>query len=134
MKISQKQASLLAEEVFKKLKKHGIGEISEVTLLKLRAFKKRQNELKEAARMADAAVDRHNDKFESIAGTIRGMYYSDSLPRIIQKIKEGNQPTLTEIENKIILQSMFANEMDMEQFVDSIVKVFAKKKHSPVTA
>lgn len=132
MKISQKQANLLAKEVAHKLKKNNVGEVPEFMVQKIREFKEKQNQLKSVVDRADQALDRHEAKFNDLVGNIRGLYASDSPARIIQKIKEGDLPNVSEIEDKIILKSMFANDTDMETFIAAIVKKFTKKKPSVV--
>lgn len=132
MKISQKQASLLAQEVVKKLKKASVGELPDELMAKIKTFKSKHSALQNIVEKAESAVEKHEQTFKNIVD-IRGLYATDSLARIIQKVKEGVMPTEKEIEDKIILKSMFATDTDMETFISGIVKEFTKKKAVPAS-
>lgn len=131
MKISQKQASLLAIEVFNELKKKSIGEVAPILLVKVKEYKKERNRLIEVKNVAEKAIDNHDAKLKTILGKsankIRGYWDEEN---IIEKLREANTPTLTEIEDKIILNAMFSTDEDLQTFVAGIVKKFTKRKQT----
>ena len=62
-----------------------------------------------------------------IAKNIKGYWDEDN---ILEKLKEANTPNLASIENKIILNAMFASDEDLTAFVNRIVKEFSRPKKS----
>lgn len=134
MKISQKQAHLLAKEVHSRLVKQSRTVVPEATIQKVRAYKEKRRELDSAVRAAQDELNKHDATLKTVVGAsnLNKIYTSDTIEQIIEKLKERAVPRVDEIEDKIILKAMFASEDDMETFVEKIVKDFTKKK--PVTA
>lgn len=128
MKISQKQASILAAEIHKKLTDNSTF-VSELKKQQVKQFLDKREKLVEAKERAQEAISAHDGHFKGIVGkyTHKASPYHD-YERIIQELENINTPNLDEIEDRIILKAMFANADDMEKFVESIVKEFAKKK------
>jgi hypothetical protein len=132
MKLSKQQAGLLASEVLKALKRNGVAHVSESTIAKLRQWKEKRDELIKAEKEADEATRKHDASLQAITGKNKNIRSYNSVSEIVDKMKEGNTPSLQEIEDKIVLRAMFTNEDDLQSFVQSIVKDFTKKK--PVAA
>jgi hypothetical protein len=130
MKISQKQAELLAKEIHDRLKRQRVGEVSELTKAKLAAFKDKRQELADVINKAKDELNKHDATFGKITGNVKGIYGGSTMQEIIDKLKSSNLPSVHEICDKIILKSMFASTDDMENFVETIVKDFTKKKPS----
>lgn len=128
MKISQKQAYLLAKEVFEKLKKTGQFKVSELMVAKLEAWQEKRNKLCDLQREASSNLHKHDATLKQITGNVSGLYSSDTINQMVEKIKNKSVPTISQIEDKIILKQMFATDMDMEEFIQSIVKEFTKRK------
>lgn len=131
MKISQKQASLLAGEVLRQLKKANTFEVSAHTVAKLEEWKDKADSLLLVCKKADEAYVRHESDLKKITGGHPGIYGNNTVSQIVEKLKQKETPSLSSIEDKIILESMFASEDDMEKFVATIVKKFTKRKTVP---
>lgn len=130
MKISQKQAGLLATEIIAQLKKQKVNKVSEFTKAKLQEFKEKRGELLAAKNAADEAINRHDLTLRTITGTLnRGGAYL-SIKELIGEMENASIPKHSEVEDKIILQAMFATPDDLEAFVQKIVKEYTKKKSS----
>ncbi len=131
MKISPKQANLLAKEIFNQLKTLNIWTASPMLVAKVQNFKIERDKLVELKDKAEKAIEQHDKKLKDIIGkkiigNIRCYYDADN---IIQKVEEANTPSIPQIEDKILLKSMFASEQDMETFVATIINDFTKKKN-----
>lgn len=130
MKISQKQANLLAKEVHQRLVKQSRSSVPEATIGKVRAYKEKRRELDAIVRAAQDELNKHDATLKSIVGihAANKIYTSDTIEQIIEKLKERAIPRVDEIEDKIVLKAMFANEDDMESFVNGVMKDFTKKR------
>lgn len=136
MKLSQKQAELLAKEIHERLLKAGVNEVSPLLKAKIEKFKDDRDRLIDAKSKAEKAIDEHDKKLAAIIGKdnmkrVRCYYDSDN---IIEKLEESNTPTISEITDKIILKAMFTSADEMESFVDELVKQFSKKKKVTASA
>ncbi len=132
MKISQKQASLLAGEVLRQLKKQNTFEVSEHTVARLEDWKEKADGLLLVCKKADDAYSKHESDLKKITNNHNSIYGNYSVNQMVEKLKQRDTPSLSAIQDKIILESMFASEDDMEKFVSTIVKKFTKRK--PATA
>jgi hypothetical protein len=134
MKISQKQASLLAKEVLNQLKKAKVGEVPDQVVTQLKKFKEKRAELLAACKVHDEALKSHEESFKKIVGNAHNdrIYVSDSVSTMVDKLKERDFPRLSQIEDEIILGAMFASEDDLQSFVNKIVKKFDKKTKSRI--
>ena len=135
MKISQKQANLLANEIFNQLKKMNVQNVSPLLVAKIEKFTDERNRLCDLQNEAGQAIEDHDKKLKTIVdkkdlSKIRCYWDAEN---IIEKLQEANTPTVSQIEDKIILKSMFASEQDMDAFVATIMKDFTKKKFAPVS-
>lgn len=128
MKISQKQASLLAGEVLRQLKKANTFEVPAHTVAKLEDWKDKADALLLSCKKADDAYSKHEAELKKITNNYPNIYGSNTVSQMVEKLRQREVPSLSSIEDKIILESMFASEDDMEKFVASIVKKFTKKK------
>lgn len=128
MKISQKQASLLAGEVLRQLKKANTFEVPAHTVAKLEDWKDKANALLLICKNADDAYKRHESELKKITNNHHNIYGNCTVNQMVERLQQKETPSLSSIEDKIILESMFASEDDMEKFVASIVKKFTKKK------
>lgn len=134
MKISQKQAGLLATEVLKTLKRENIGEVSPHIVGRLKVFMQKKAELRKIAEAADRAMEDHEREFKLITGNMRNVYSHSSEKQILDQLRESKIPSLSEIEDKIILRAMFTTEESLQDFVNAIAKEYTKKKKTPVQA
>ena len=131
MKISHKQANLLAHEIVRQLKAKRVDKITPELKQKLAKFCEERDAMYSEKDKIQNAIEKHEMSIKKIVGNIR-IYGSDTLSRMVQDIEAKNIPTVSTIEDEIILKSMFKNEDDMEKFVNSIVKKYEKKLQSKV--
>ena len=134
MKLSQKQSQLLAAEVLSAIKKQGLCSVPEATIQKIRKWKETRDRLLKVEKEHEDARRKHDTTLAAITGRVSGVYPNNSIADIVDKIKEANVPSLSEIEDKIVLKAMFTTEEDLQAFVQSIVKEFSKKKATAVKA
>lgn len=132
MKVSQKQATLLAKEIFRQLEAKKTGRLSDLTKAKLDEFVSQRETLEAKVNAAKKELEKHENTITKIIGNIRGVYGSDSLAYLIKKTEQANMPSIQAIEDEIILKSMFNNEEDMEKFVKSIVDHYSKKLQNKI--
>lgn len=132
MKISQKQASLLAKEIVNQLKQKKVQKCPEHLKKQLGSFLEKRKDLLNKKAEAQDEVNKHDGSLIKIVGKGTKVYPYDSLSAMIDKIEEKAIPSTSEIEDEIILKSMFKSEDDMETFVNSIVKKYEKKLQAKV--
>lgn len=132
MKISPKQASLLAIEIFKQLQAKKLFAVSPDLKLKVKAFVKKRELLRKENERIEKMIEEHDRTLYKLWGgnqQIRNHWDED---RILSEMEKGNVPTISEISDKILLKAMFASEDDMNSFVESIVKEYTKKVQQKV--
>ena len=127
MKVSQKQASLLADEIVRQLKAKKVHRCPEQVRDQLKEFLKKRDELMSLEKQAEENRRKFEGGLYKIVGKGTRIESYWGIEKIIEKLEEKNIPSSREIENEIILKSMFKNEDDMETFVNSIVKKYEKK-------
>jgi uncharacterized coiled-coil DUF342 family protein len=132
MKISQKQATLLAKEIISQLNAKKTFKVSNELRQQIKAFCEKRKELWAKVNEAKEEVNRHEMTLHKIVGRIDHLYTSDSLERIIEKVEAKNVPTVSQVEDEILLKAMFANEDDMQAFIDKIVSKYSKKIQAKV--
>lgn len=130
MKLSQKQAELLAGEIRQRLIDQNVNAIAPILRAKIEKFKEDRDALIELKNKAEAAIDAHDKKLATIIGKdnlgkIRKYWDADN---IIEELEKANIPSLDAIEGKIILKAMFVSADEMDKFVNDLVKEFSKKK------
>lgn len=130
MKLSQKQAQLLASEIRQRLIDSGVNSISPLLRAKIEKFKEERNALIEKKDQAEEAIDVHDKKLAALVGKdntgkIRRYWDADN---IIEELEKTNNPSLETIEGRIILKAMFTSAEEMDKFVNDLVKEFSKKK------
>jgi hypothetical protein len=126
MKISQRQAALLAKKVVAELKAKKSFKVSELIKAKIKNFVETRRELVKAKNDAAEAVNRHDATLQSIIGKVDKLYGYDNQQAIIEKLEKKNIPSEEEICDEIILKAMFTNEEDLDKFISSITKRFEK--------
>ena len=134
MKINQKQADLLAKEIIRQLKLKKVEKVSEQTRKALELFVDKRKQLYNKKADIQEEINKHELSIKKIAGNINGLYGSDSLSRMIERIEAKSIPDFNDVRDEIILKSMFASEDDMNTFVDSIVKKYEKQIKNKVLA
>ncbi len=132
MKISQKQANLLAKEILKQLKRENIGKVSELTIAKLKEFKEKRDVLVKAKNDAECALDKFDNSLKQIVGDNNQIRCYHAVNQMVEVLKRQNIPSLSEIEDKIILKGMFATDQDMDTFINGIIREFTRK-HKNIT-
>jgi hypothetical protein len=130
MKLSQKQAELLAAEIRQRIINSQSNSISPILRSKIEKFKGERDLLIEKKNKAEEAIDAHDKKLPLIVGKenmsrIRKYWDVDN---IIEELEKANVPTLETIEGRIILKAMFTNADEMDKFVNDLVKEFSKQK------
>ncbi len=132
MKVSQKQANLLAKEVVKQLKAIRPHRVPEKTKAEIREWKQKRDELKKQCDAAEAALEKHDNLIESICGAdVCGHW---NMSQIISKMEEKNIPKVSEVEDEIILSAMFKNDGDMQSFISGIIKKYQKTLQQKIVA
>lgn len=134
MKISQKQASLLAKEVLKQLQKLKVGEVPEALINQIKKYREKRIQLLAICKEHDENYRVHESAWKKLIGAANEdrIYASDNLDTIIEKLKKKESPRLSEIEDEIILGAMFSSDDDLQSFVNKIVKKFDKKTKSKI--
>lgn len=132
MKVSPKQANLLAKEVVKTLIAKKSFKVSDNIVDKLKEHFAKEKELNREKNEINERINKHDAQLYKITGkTSRNVYNLDGA---IKEMERQNLPTVQQVEDEIILRAMFANEDDMQKFLDSIVKKFEKKLQNKVLA
>lgn len=132
MKISQKQASLLAQEIVRQLKAKKVDKISPELKQRLIKFCEERDAMNEQKEKMQELIYKHENSIKKIIGNNVRVYGSDTLSRMIEQIEAKNIPSVSSIEDEIILKSMFKSDDDMETFVNSIVKKYEKRLQAKV--
>lgn len=132
MKISQKQAQLLAREIINQLKAKKIERVPSAIKNQINDFVEKRKELVKKKDAVQLEINNHDVILYKITGKIDRVYGGDSAAQIVQKLEEKFVPKQQDIEDEIILKSMFANEDDMQKFVDTIVAKHSKKLQSKI--
>lgn len=129
MKLSKKQAEVLATKIRSEILKTNSFIISESLRNAVVKFKAIEDEFDAKIEELQKAKAAHEKNLKKVLGSnwnnsIRGWQSADE---IIKAIERNNIPSLNEIEDKIILKAMFASEKDMQSFMDSVVKEYSAK-------
>lgn len=134
MKISQKQALLLAKEVVNQLKAMKVQKVPDTFRQKLKQWMDKRNQLMTAEKEAEEARRKYETTLKNLTG--RNVYCEAywSIDKIIEKIEEKNIPSVSEIEDEIILKSIFNDKNDMQSFISQIVKKYEKKVQNKIIA
>ena len=132
MKISQKQASLLASEILKQLEKKNVTRISDHQKARIIDFVEKREALQELVDEAKKKLDEHKNTLKKITGNPKSSSWYN-VKDIIAECEKTKTPTHAQIENKIILKSMFATDTDLETFIEMIAKEFTPKKQVTVS-
>jgi hypothetical protein len=134
MKISQKQAQLLATQVVEELKKKKTHRVPDQIKSKLREFMTVREDLLNAEKKAEQIRRSHDSKLKEIVGNqVRAEPYW-TFSKIVEAIEEKNIPKVSDVQDQIVLQAMFKSDVDMETFIASIVKKFEKKLNNRIPA
>lgn len=132
MKISQKQASILAKEIVNQLKSKKMDRVPANIKSQIEVFVVKRRELVMKNDAVQNEINKHDLDLRKITGNIEKIYTSDGTIEICKKLEEKYIPKQQEIEDEIILKAMFANEDDMQKFVEAIVSKHSKKLQSKI--
>lgn len=132
MKISQRQAQLLAKEIVNQLKAKKVQKVPEPVKEQLKQFLEKRRQLVNEKADVQEKINRHDGTLPKIIGGARGIHASSTFSQMIERMEEKNIPTTQQIEDEILLKSMFKSEEDMETFVNSIVKKYEKRLQNKV--
>lgn len=128
MKLSRLQAELLAERVLETL----APQLSHIVTLEeekgIRKFASERIKLQAKVTAAQKIVTEHDKELYKIVGNHANVYTSDPIDRILTKMKDRRSPTKHKIADEIQVSSMFADKMELQQFIDSIVIKFLPKE------
>lgn len=127
MRISQKQADLLAQEIAARIKKEsGPSYVLPSVRAAIKSFKKQREYLYLEKDKIQKLIDSHEQTFSSVVGekNVGRIRPYDTEQNIISKLEQATAPNLAVIADKIILRSMFATPETMEEFVSGLVKEF----------
>jgi len=130
MKLSQKQASILATEIRQRIIDSDSTTISDTLRSKIEKFKQERDVLIEKKDKAEEAIETHDKKLTAIVGkdNLKKIRKYWDVDNIIEELEKANIPTIEAIENRIILKAMFVSAEEMDKFVNDLVKEFTKKK------
>lgn len=130
MKLSQKQAELLAAEIRQRIIDSEPQSISPILRAKIEKFKEERDLLIEKKNKAEEAIDTHDKKLAGIVGkdNLKKIRKYWDVDNIIEELEKANIPTIESIEGRIILKAMFVSSEEMDKFVNDLVKEFTKKK------
>lgn len=126
MKLSSNEARLLAKEIYSRVQKKNSSKVPPELIKNIKAFKEKLEELKKEETAACVALEEHENTWDEL-GIPKGIYGSDSIARICQKIKDSQVPTIVEITDAITLKALFNKDEDMETFISNVTKQFQKK-------
>lgn len=134
MKLSQKQAELLAKEIRQRLLDQNANAVPPLLIAKIEKFKEERDALIDQKDKIESAIDAHDKKLGALVGKenakkIRCYWDADN---IIDELEKASIPTIEAIEGRIILKAMFASAEEMDKFVNDLVKEFSRKKKSTV--
>jgi hypothetical protein len=132
MKISQKQAFLLAKEIVRQLKEKKAQKCPDHIRKGVEQFVSKRDELTDKKQKAQDEITKHDRTLYTIVGRSTNISAYDNVKSMIEKIEEKSIPSVSSIEDEIVLKSMFQNEEDMETFVSTIVKKYEKKLQSRI--
>lgn len=127
MKLSVKQANLLATKVREKLQEDSKFIVTPAKRKEIQKWIAEQQKLMKIHNTAEKAKRDHYNTFGKITG-LDSYYKPYEEKLIVAKIAEKAIPSLQMIENEIILSSMFTEDQDLEAFINGIVKKFTTKK------
>lgn len=128
MKLSQKQAELLAAEVVKQLKEKRTFVIDPKQKQDLKQWVEKREALDKKVMDAQEVARQHDKLLYNICGKNNSVCNYDPLDKMISKIEQKNIPSISQITDEIILQGMFADEKDMNSFLQKIISKWDKKK------
>lgn len=134
MKLSSKQANILAQEIVNQLKQKKVQRVPDTIKIQLKRFIEKRDALRSKVIEAEAAVEQHDKILKTITGNATDIQPYNPISRMIEKLEEKQIPKVYEIENEIILKSLFNTEEDMEKFVKAIVDKHSKKLQNKVLA
>ena len=137
MKISQKQASLLAREIVKLLQAKKVQRLPEITRAKIQDWADKRDEFKKKEKEMQEIMQAHENKLWAIIGIKRletSIRTYNTVSQIIEGVEKKQIPSQQEIEDEIILKSMFDDAEDMEKFVQSIVCKYEKKLQQKISS
>lgn len=130
MKLSQRQAELLAAEIRQRIIDSEVTTISPLLRARIEKFKEERDVLIEKKNKAEEAIDAHDKKLTGIVGkdNLKKIRKYWDVDNIIEELEKANIPTIEAIEGRIILKAMFVSAEEMDKFVNDLVKEFSKKK------
>jgi len=127
MKLSSKQANILATEIVNQLKAKKVQRVPETVKVQLKRFIEKRDSLRSKVIEAEAQVEKHDQTLKAITGNATDIQPYNTISKMIEKMEEKQIPKVYEVENEIILKSLFNTEEDMEKFVKNIVDKYSKK-------
>lgn len=125
MRISKKQAELLAEEVANKLQAKQKFKVAESVIKKVNDFKSKRDDLVRQKDAIQKKIDALDYGFSELFDNTSAYPYWTA-ERIIETLKNGKKPNVSKIADKIVLKAMFNSSENLEEFIDGLVKDFSK--------
>lgn len=134
MKLSNKQAEVLATKIHSEIIKGNSFKISDSLRNAIQRFKDVEDDFDSKIEELEKAKDAHEKNLKKVLGAswnanIRAW---NNAEQIIKAIENNAIPSIDQIEDKIILKAMFASEDDMQTFMDSVVKEYTSKQKKAV--
>lgn len=134
MKINKQQAELLAKEVIKKLEEKKKIIPSEERK-EIEAFLKKYNSLNNKYKKLNQLLNNLSSEKSQFTKEFfnkkqSNRYYLDNNELTVEKIYSlysNEKLFLSDIRDKILLESMFTEEKDLQKFIDDLVQKFSKK-------
>lgn len=127
MKLTNRQISVLAQTVLEKLKKtqkvkikdEKHREIAKAFIQEYKAIDKQIKELDEKRNVLSSKLNKD-------LGWTVGYFYSNLSIELILKGKPSELPSINDIEDKIVMESILDSGQDINSFVDKLVKELSK--------
>lgn len=134
MKINKQQAELLAKEVIKKLEEKKKIIPSEERK-EIEAFLKKYNSLNNKYKKLNQLLNNLSSEksqftkefFNKKQSNSYYLYDNELTVEKIYSLYSNEKLFLSDIRDKILLESMFTEEKDLQKFIDDLVQKFSKK-------
>lgn len=126
MKFTTRQANLLANKVAEKLKDSNFS-VSAMKRKEIEKWVATYQRLRQAHEAAEKAQSKHFGTLSDITGLDK-YYGTTTTDNIVKEMQKRAIPSVNIIEDEIVLSSMFAEDQDLDSFIDSIVKKLTPKK------
>lgn len=124
MKLNNKQIKVLAEQVLEKISEN-VPEYTKTQEKLVDTFIKKEAELTEKINKLCDTRALLRGEIQISLGVKNKYFYKYDKEELLKAINR-NLPSLSQMEDKIVLEAMFESKEDMKSFIDKLVKEFSK--------